>query len=308
MLTTRGAFIARSFVSNARRYSSPASTSSPATGTFIYQTYLGSSASEAKQEKSPLDPENFVDFKLKRVIPYNHNTSTFVFEIPNNEASLLPVASCLLVRSALTDANGKPIIRPYTPISPPDRKGELALLVKRYENGNQSKYIHSLKEGQTLGIKGPIHKFPYKANEFDQVVLIGGGTGITPLYQVLDHALADKSNKTKFKLLFSNVAEKDILLRSELDTLKKKHPDNLDIIYVLDNPEPNWTGPSGYITAEIIKKHAASPSLGDKVKIFVCGPPGQVAAVAGKKSGFNQGELGGILKELGYTQEQVFKF
>ena len=37
----------------------------------------------------------------------------------------------------------------------------------------------------------------------------------------------------------------------------------------------------------------------------VSGPPGQVAAVAGKKSGFNQGELGGILKELGYTQEQV---
>jgi cytochrome-b5 reductase len=74
-----------------------------------------------------------------------HETYRFVFEIPNNEASLLPVASCLLVRSALTDANGKPIIRPYTPISPPDRKGELALLVKRYENGNQSKYIHSLK-------------------------------------------------------------------------------------------------------------------------------------------------------------------
>ena len=64
----------------------------------------------------------------------------------------------------------------------------------------------------------------------------------TPLYQVLDHALADKSNKTKFKLLFSNIAENDILLREELDALKKKHPDNLDIVYVLDKPESNWTG------------------------------------------------------------------
>lgn len=27
------------------------------------------------QEKSPLDPDNFVDFKLKRVEPYNHNTA-----------------------------------------------------------------------------------------------------------------------------------------------------------------------------------------------------------------------------------------
>jgi len=48
--------------------------------------------------------------------------------------------------------------------------------------------------------------------------------------------------------------------------------------------------------------------LKDKIKIFVCGPPGQVAAVAGKKDGPKQGELGGILKELGYNEDQVFKF
>jgi hypothetical protein len=35
------------------------------------------------------------------------------------------------------------------------------------------------------------------------------------------------------------------------------------------------------------------------------GPPGQVAAVAGKKAGMKQGELGGVLKELGYTEDQV---
>ncbi|KAG6838481.1 hypothetical protein H0H93_006781, partial [Arthromyces matolae] len=28
------------------------------------------------QEKSPFDPQNFVDFKLKKIVPYNHNTST----------------------------------------------------------------------------------------------------------------------------------------------------------------------------------------------------------------------------------------
>lgn len=35
------------------------------------------------------------------------------------------------------------------------------------------------------------------------------------------------------------------------------------------------------------------------------GPPPQVAAVAGKKAGMQQGELGGILKELGYKDDQV---
>jgi hypothetical protein len=39
--------------------------------------------------------------------------------------------------------------------------------------------------------------------------------------------------------------------------------------------------------------------------VFFTGPPGQVAAIAGKKAGMKQGELGGILKELGYTEDQV---
>ena len=35
------------------------------------------------------------------------------------------------------------------------------------------------------------------------------------------------------------------------------------------------------------------------------GPPPQVAAISGKKAGMAQGELGGVLKELGYTEDQV---
>jgi len=264
------------------------------------------------QEKSPLDPENFKDFKLKKIVPYNHNTSEFIFELPNNEASLLPVASCLVVKSsdpeALKDDKGKPIIRPYTPVSDANQKGELTLLVKKYDAGIVSKHIHSLKEGDTLAIQGPYPTFPYTVNEFDEIALIGGGSGITPLYQIITHALSNASNRTKFTLLFSNVTEADILLKSELEALKKKYPTKFDVVYVLDNPPPSWTGPSGYVSKEIIQQHVAPASLADKVKVFVCGPPGQVAALAGKKAGMKQGELGGILKELGYTEDQVHKF
>ncbi|KAJ7597659.1 NADH-cytochrome b5 reductase [Mycena floridula] len=259
---------------------------------------------------SPLDPEKFVDFKLKKVEPYNHNTAKFVFELPNNEASLLPVASCLVVKSsdpeALKDANGKPIIRPYTPISAPDAKGELVLMIKKYDNGNASKYIHGLKPGETLSIKGPIPKWPYKVNEYEEVALIGGGSGITPLYQIVTHALSAPNNRTKFTLLFSNVTEADILLRQEFDALKKKYPSKFDVVYVLDKPPQGWTGPTGYISKELIQKHVSPPS--DKLKVFICGPPPQVASLAGKKAGMKQGELGGIFKELGYTEDQVRSF
>ncbi|KIM70042.1 hypothetical protein SCLCIDRAFT_1207315 [Scleroderma citrinum Foug A] len=279
-----------------------------AAGAYGYAT----SVTQEKPKKlltSALDPKNFVDIKLKRVEPYNNNTSTFVFELPEGQASLLPIASCVLLKSDnLKDANGKPIIRPYTPISPSDVEGELAFLIKKYENGNVSKYIHSLSPGDTLAVKGPLPKWPWKMNEFDEVGLIAGGTGITPMYQVLQHTLADKDNKTKFKLIFANISEPDILLREQLDAMKSKYPNRFDVVYVIDKPSEKWKGPTGYIDANLIKHHIAPPSLGQKVKVFVCGPPPQVAAIAGKKAGMQQGELGGVLKQLGYTEDQVYKF
>lgn len=66
-----------------------------------------------------------------------------------------------------------------------------------------------------------------------------------------------------------------------------------------------FLGGAGYITADVIRKHVSSPDLKEKIKLFVCGPPPQITSLAGKKDGPQQGEFGGILKELGYTVEQV---
>lgn len=93
----------------------------------------------------------------------------YIFELPNNDASLLPIASCVVVKSAsdateqLVGKNGKPIVRPYTPVSPSDQEGEFTFLIKRYEEGKMSQHIHSLKPGDKLGIMGPIMKIPYNS-------------------------------------------------------------------------------------------------------------------------------------------------
>ncbi|KAH8099858.1 ferredoxin reductase-like C-terminal NADP-linked domain-containing protein [Cristinia sonorae] len=326
MSLLRTSLRARSALANARRYSTaPESKKSSNLPLYLGAAgvvglagylYLDSVTKEPVkpkkvQEKSPFDPKEFVDFKLKRIEPYNHNTAKYVFEIPNNDASLLPVASCVVVKSAPDAANpsltdkGKPVIRPYTPISPPDQEGELTFLIKRYEQGKMSQHIHSLKEGEKLSIKGPIMKFEYKTNQFDEVGMIAGGSGITPMYQILTHALSDPTNRTKFTLIFANLTPSDILLRSELDSLKSKHPDTFNVVYTVDDKVKEWDGPTGYVNAELIRKHVAPAGLGEKVKVFICGPPGQVNAIAGKKDGYNQGPIGGILKELGYTEDQV---
>ncbi len=134
-----------------------------------FSTTSAAPAAKPKPEKSALDPERFLDLKLKAVEPYNHNTSRFVFELPDGGAALSPVTSLVVVRAsegadgAPLDKKGNSVVRPYTPISRPEHEGELVLLIKKYESGTISKYVHErLKPGATLAIKGPIPKFPYK--------------------------------------------------------------------------------------------------------------------------------------------------
>ena len=64
----------------------------------------------------------------------------------------------------------------------------------------------------------------------------------------------------------------------------------------------------GYVNKTLLQQHIPPASLAEKVKIYICGPPGQVSALAGKKDGMKQGALAGLLKELGYTEEQVSAF
>jgi len=62
------------------------------------------------------------------------------------------------------------------------------------------------------------------------------------MYQVLTHALANPENRTKFKLIFANVSEKDILMKEELNSLKKKYPQTFDVVYTVDAAGPGWNG------------------------------------------------------------------
>lgn len=86
---------------------------------------------------------------------------------------------------------------------------------------------------------------------------------------MLIHALDNKENTTKFKLIYSNVSEKDILLRAELDALKAQNPETFEIVYLVDQPSEGWTAPTGYITASHIKENIGGPS--SNIKIFICG-------------------------------------
>ncbi|KAG0201208.1 NADH-cytochrome b5 reductase [Mortierella sp. GBA30] len=255
---------------------------------------------------SALDPNAFVDFKLKSVEKLTPNTSRFTFELEEDHNLGLPVASCVVTKFVKED--GKPVIRPYTPTSYADQTGSFDFVIKRYEGGPMSSHIHSLKPGDTLAVKGPISKYPIKPNQHESITMIAGGSGITPMIQVVKELLKDKEDKTKINLIFGNVTPEDIILKDEIDGYAKTHPDRFKVTYLVDKPAEGWKGPTGYVTADLIKKTVPDIGSGNS-KVFVCGPPLMMKAVSGPKGpNFTQGDVDGALKELGLTNEQVFKF
>lgn len=261
------------------------------------------------------DKDNFLPFEIKKIESYNHNTKLITFSTPKGQATNLPVASALFARPAdeeggPKDDKGNPVVRWYTPVSDTSQPGEFTVMIKKYDTGKLTPYIHSLSVGDKLAFKGPIKKFAYKQNEFEHVGLIGGGSGITPLYQILRHALKDPNNTTKFTLLYGNLTEDDILLRKEFDSLKQQHPDTFNVVYFVDKKKTkDSTVQIGFITKDAVMKYLPSAAeKGNKIKVFVCGPPPQMKAISGAKAGMKQGELSGALKDAGFTEEQVYKF
>merc|ERR1712070_340332 len=100
----------------------------------------------------------------------------------------------------------------------------------------------SLKAGDSVEVKGPFPKLPYSPNMKKNIGMVAGGSGITPMLQVVREILKNPADTTQVTLVFCNQTPSDILLRAELDRLVVDSKGQLKVLYVVDkheNFEPN---------------------------------------------------------------------
>ncbi|THV44779.1 hypothetical protein BGAL_0581g00070 [Botrytis galanthina] len=243
----------------------------------------------------------FTSLQLHSVEKLNHDSSRFRFSLPTEDSvSGLSLISSLLT---LTKPAGqwRPVVRPYTPISDLNAPGYVDLVIKRYPEGQASQHIHSLKPGDSLFILAALGGYKWKQNEFNHIVMIAGGAGITPMAQLLKGIFSNPSEKTKVTLLFGINTDEDALFRSEFDEIAKTHPDRFSVIYTVTHPGPNSVFRKGRVTKELIKDALSKTSTVPE-KVFVCGPPAMEASLLGERSGSQ-----GILGELGFSKNQIYQ-
>uniref|UniRef100_A0A914ZJ24 NADH-cytochrome b5 reductase n=1 Tax=Parascaris univalens TaxID=6257 RepID=A0A914ZJ24_PARUN len=257
----------------------------------------GSCTTDRKKNVTLLDPEAKYALPLLSKEIVSHDTRRFRFKLPSEKHVLgLPIGQHIYL-SAKVD--GKLTVRPYTPISSDDDCGFVELMVKVYfknvhpkfpDGGKMSQYLDSLKIGDTIDFRGPSGLIIYEGKgyfavkpsktaeavrrKFINVGMIAGGTGITPMLQIINAILKKEDDPTKISLLFANQQQDDILLRDRLDRLAEEHAERFHVWYTLDRPPSEWKYSTGYINEAVISEHLPVPNA--ETVILMCGPPPMV--------------------------------
>lgn len=271
-----------------------------------------------KSQITLVDPSEKYKLRLidKEVI--SHDTRKFRFALPSPEHILgLPVGKHVYLSARI---DGNLVVRPYTPVSSDDDKGFVDLVVKIYfknvnpkfpEGGKMSQYLESLKLGDVVDFRGPGGLLEYKGNGLVAVQadkksepemkkastlgLIAGGTGITPMLQLIRDIMKNPNDKTTCSLLFANQTEQDILLRDELEEIQARHPEKFKLWFTVDRAPADWEYSEGFISASMIQEHLPPPS--DECIILMCGPPPMIQFACNPN-----------LDKLGYRQSQRFTY
>lgn len=245
---------------------------------------------------------------LKSRTKVSPTSAVLRFGLPDESQPLnLSTCACILAKATI---DGEDIVRPYTPISTNDHVGYFDLLIKDYgpdahmshemheiDVDDNMKFIHT---DQNVKIQAPF--------DYNHILILVGGTGITPMIQALHAVLGHKSKeKPKVTMLYGSKVKDDILGKELLHKWANEHKDQFTLVDVLsDEPDDSsWSGRRGYIDKKLIQEFEAGPEMAKSI-VFVCGPPPMYDALCGPRD--EKDKVTGVLGELGYTADQLYKF
>ena len=221
-------------------------------------------------------------FKLGQVINLSSEVAIFRFLTPNiTDEFNLPVCSTLQALAKHGSAQVEQVQRLYTPITENHTQGYFDIIVRKYYGGRMTEHLFSMDIGESLLFRCVQYKLAYRANRWTHLGLIGGGTGITPLLQVIRASVHDPRDKTQLSLLFGNRTERKVLLKGMLDKLSAASDGRFKAFYAVDRVEGSepWHGFIGPLNTSMMKATMPPPSPG--MMILVCGPDRMMSYLCG---------------------------
>lgn len=169
------------------------------------------------------------------------------------------------------EVDGVQTTRFYSPASDATDGQTLELTISLHDGGAASSYlIEHAEVGMIVGLEPPQGEFTLPSTLDRPLLLIGGGSGITPVMSLL-RTLTTTGHKLPITFIHFARGEGDALYRAELKQLARRHK-NLEVVHVYTR-EKVTGAEHGHLTLAMLKRVA--PRFA-KSAIYVCGPPALV--------------------------------
>ncbi|MCP5106870.1 MAG: heterodisulfide reductase subunit F [bacterium] len=153
--------------------------------------------------------------------------------------------------------------------------------------GRVTSALHEMEEGDIIGVRGPYgNSFPVEEWKGRNLIFIGGGIGLAPLWSVLHTALANRDQYGDLMLIYGARTSTDLVFKEELRELKKEMTVHLSV----DTGEPGWEEFVGFVPQNVNDK----VSYPRNAVAVTCGPPIMIKFVIL------------ALRELGFADDQVY--
>jgi ring-1,2-phenylacetyl-CoA epoxidase subunit PaaE len=211
------------------------------------------------------------------IIKETKDTITVVFNTEGISFSYIP-GQFINVTLLIDDL---PVTRSYSLSSTPNEDIYPSITIKRVKGGVMSNFIiDNISTISKWYIDGPYGNFIPTESSYTagHIILMAGGSGITPLYSIC-RSILTKSPNTKITLIYSSRNAEDIIFKTPIERLTQRFKDRLISYHVLSQPKDITQQSKITVINGRIKKVIASKLIkrvtGDSiggVQFFICGP------------------------------------
>ena len=174
---------------------------------------------------------------------------------------------------------GAGVTRSYSMASTQRTPTQLQFVIRKYADGAFSSLLDTtLTAGTAVTIKGPFGSCFRREERPGPMVLVGGGSGMSPLWSILqDHIESGEQRPLRF--FYGARTRKDLFFLDEFAAVAARLTD-FEFIPVLSQATADdaWQGETGFVHEALERRLRALPLSGE-IDAYTCGPPPMVDAV-----------------------------
>jgi sulfhydrogenase subunit gamma (sulfur reductase) len=129
--------------------------------------------------------------------------------------------------------------------SPSRSNGSFELCVRKA--GDLTGVLHTMKAGDTLGIRGPFGRgFPIERFRGKDMLFAPGGLGLAPLRSLINQVLDERGNFGRVIIAYGARDPGELLFKDELERWSQRS--DVELYLTVDRGDETWSGPVGVIT------------------------------------------------------------